>query len=209
MTPTPKEYDRQPHDTDKSWAAFCVYRDMGLERSLEKVAEKHRQNTAKTALRYLKIWSAKHLWVKRCRAFDAEELQRQSIALQKLRAKRKLEIEKEAWDKRTEYKKKASSIRNSPMVRAIESDKGNIFMPTDKWAIRDAVLFDRYADELGIIATGGEAPKINEIEAIKVLAIAGLLPVEFLQIADRSFGELMDKLKEAFGTIKDVATDGD
>ena len=204
MTPTPKEYDRQPHDTDKSWAAFCVYRDMGLERSLEKVRLKRGYST----VRLLERWQGKHLWSERCRVFDNEELQRESIALQKLRAKRKLEIEKEAWDRRTLYKTKAETIRNAPMMKVVEKG-GNIFMPTDKWAIRDAVLFDRYADELGIIATGGEAPKINEIEAIKVLAIAGLLPVEFLQIADRSFGELMDKLKEAFGTIKDVATDGD
>jgi len=204
MTPTPKEYDRQPHDTDKSWAAFCVYRDMGLERSLEKVRLKRGYST----VRLLERWQGKHLWSERCRVFDNEELQRESIALQKLRAKRKLEIEKEAWDRRTLYKTKAETIRNAPMMKVVEKG-GNIFMPTDKWAIRDAVLFDRYADELGIIATGGEAPKINEIEAIKVLAIAGLLPAEFLQIADRSFGELMDKLKEAFGTIKDVATDGD
>ena len=34
-----KIYDRQPTDTDKSWSAFCKYRDMGGDRSLEKVRQ--------------------------------------------------------------------------------------------------------------------------------------------------------------------------
>jgi len=195
MTPTPKEYDRQPHDTDKSWAAFCVYRDMGLERSLEKVAEKHRQNGARTTLRYLQTWSAKHLWVKRCRAFDADESQSQSIALQKERLKARIRIEQDAERYRIRLANRANSMIQQPL--------------RDSWKETDIINFFEASHRFAVIATGGEAPKINEIEAIKVLAIAGLLPVEFLQIADRSFGELMDKLKEAFGTIKDVATDGD
>ena len=34
-----KIYDRQNNDTDKSWAAFCKYRDLGSDCSLEKVRQ--------------------------------------------------------------------------------------------------------------------------------------------------------------------------
>jgi hypothetical protein len=180
-------YDRNSTDTNKSWAAFCVYRDMGLGRSLDKVAEKQYQNSTKTVLGHLKNWSAKHLWVARCKSFDNDELQRQSIALQKERLKARIKLEKDAEKYRAALANRASQMLKEPL--------------RENWREADIINFLEASHRFAVIATGGEAPKINEIEAIKILAIAGCLPVEFLEIADRSFGELMDKLKEAFKVI--------
>lgn len=52
----PEIWERQPRESSKAYAAFCVYRDLGPERSLEKV----RQNLDKPRSRkWLGDWSVK------------------------------------------------------------------------------------------------------------------------------------------------------
>jgi len=53
-------------NSSKEYAAFCIYRDLGPNRSLEKV----RRSGVKTTLRWLQHWSAKYNWVERARAYD-------------------------------------------------------------------------------------------------------------------------------------------
>lgn len=60
-------WERQPGESSKAYAAFCVYRDLGPERSLEKA----RKNLGKTRVRRcLEEWSAKYNWVVRAQAYD-------------------------------------------------------------------------------------------------------------------------------------------
>jgi len=60
-------WERQPGEGSKAYAAFCVYRDLGPERSLEKV----RQNLDKPRTRkWLGDWSVKYNWVERAQAYD-------------------------------------------------------------------------------------------------------------------------------------------
>jgi len=60
-------WERQKNESSKAYAAFCVYRDLGPERSLEKV----RQNLDKPRTRkWLGDWSVKHNWVERANAYD-------------------------------------------------------------------------------------------------------------------------------------------
>ena len=68
FTKGPFTWERQPGETDKSYAAFCVYRDMVLnERSLEATGRK--QNIKN--IRHYADWSKKFGWVERSRAYDA------------------------------------------------------------------------------------------------------------------------------------------
>jgi hypothetical protein len=203
-----KPYDRQPTDTDKSWAAFCMYRDMGRERGLEKLLQKYPENTPKSYLRVLKLWSAKHKWVERCRAFDGEELQRESAILQQRRLERRLKMEEDAWKRRDKLIKRGDTLLAMPIAKPITGEDGTtIYMPTDKWRVSDAVAFYKYADELGIFATGGEKPNMTEIDAVKVLAQAGLLPAEILEAAERGSDALRSLLTEAFQNLKKPVSD--
>ena len=153
----PKPYDRQPSETDKSWAAFCAYRDMGRERSLEKLKQNRAKTGGSNTYSTLTNWSSKYAWVKRCSVFDGEELERESIELQKLRLSRRLQMEKQAWERRDKLIKKADTIARMPLLKPEVSEDGTqIFMPTDKWSIKDAIAFYEYADRLGIFATGGD-----------------------------------------------------
>lgn len=71
-------WDRQPDETGRSYGAFALYRDIGITRSLRKVAaifyEYEPESTPKSHhLRQVKEWSRKNGWVARAEAFDAEE----------------------------------------------------------------------------------------------------------------------------------------
>lgn len=63
-------WERQKGDTDVSYAAFCVYRDMGAKRSLQKAADAYYGKTT-VNLRYFEAWSSDNDWVARCEAYDA------------------------------------------------------------------------------------------------------------------------------------------
>ncbi|WP_425218348.1 hypothetical protein [Tumidithrix helvetica] len=195
MSKSPKPYDRQSHDTDKSWAAFCVYRDMGSDRTIEKL----RIEIGQRSVRHLEKWSSDCGWVERCRQFDADQLKRQSIALQKLRLERRLEMEKDAWDRREKYKKKASQMLTIPITQRIVNDDGStIINPTDKWSLKDAIALDKYADELGILATGGEVKKLDELEALTVLVDCGWFPPDALVRFSQGIESLKLIMQEAF-----------
>lgn len=58
-------WDIQEGESAKAYEAFAVYRDLGAERSIERVAETlHKDHT------FLRKWSARYQWVERARAFD-------------------------------------------------------------------------------------------------------------------------------------------
>lgn len=76
-----RPWDRLPDETEKSFAAFVLYRDMREERSFANLRAKytndapkaHKQKKQTTpALTTVKQWSIKYHWQARCKAFDAE-----------------------------------------------------------------------------------------------------------------------------------------
>lgn len=77
-------WDRQPGETDKSFAALGVYLSLGPWRSLRAACEKIYGKT--TVLKQVEIWSVKFNWVKRAAAFDAAEAAkvREALAAQRL-----------------------------------------------------------------------------------------------------------------------------
>ena len=137
-----------------------MYRDLGRDRSVDKTWKKcgYKHHSLVTQ------WCTKHNWVKRCSAFDEDELQKESIALQKLRLDRRLKMEKEAWVKHEKYAAKAKQMLNIPIATSLVTEDGKtVYNPTDKWTIKDAIALDEYAHKLAIFATGGDAPKLTEI----------------------------------------------
>ena len=171
---------------------------MGRDRSLAKLQQERGDKGDKNIQSILFKWSVKHSWVKRCSAFDDDELERESIALQKLRLSRRLQMEKQAWERRDKLIKKADMIARIPLVKPEMSDDGTqIFMPTDKWSLKDAIAFYQYADSLGLFATGGENKKLDEVEAVTVLADMGLLPQSAVVAITQGFQQFKQVIKEA------------
>jgi len=58
-------WDRMPDESTKAYEAFCVYRDMGVDRSLVNVSQKVTKSRE-----YLARLSSKWDWVARARAYD-------------------------------------------------------------------------------------------------------------------------------------------
>ena len=61
-------WERQPSETNRSFAAFNEYLQMGPQRSLSKLAQKLGKSTT-----LLSGWSARHDWMRRVRAFQHYE----------------------------------------------------------------------------------------------------------------------------------------
>lgn len=58
-------WERQEGEGEKAYEAFTIYRDLGANRSTEKV----RQTSGKNK-RLIERWSSRWKWVERCRAWD-------------------------------------------------------------------------------------------------------------------------------------------
>lgn len=70
-------WDRQDDESPKAHAAFVQYRDLGVERSIDKT----RIRLGKTAgyARHLETWSSQYRWVERAAAWDTAEQKRKDI----------------------------------------------------------------------------------------------------------------------------------
>jgi len=77
-------FKRLPSDTDKSFEAFCIYRDMGANRSLKAVAEKLDKSDT-----IIGRWSTQHDWVNRVADYDtsmdAKSLDKQAERQEKIK----------------------------------------------------------------------------------------------------------------------------
>lgn len=66
---------QQANETAQAYAAFCTYRDLAAERSIDAVARQlsgHRESTKRAPGR-LKKWSVAHDWAARARAWDQHQ----------------------------------------------------------------------------------------------------------------------------------------
>lgn len=74
-SPESQTWERLPNETDKAFAAFCQYLELGPDRSIGQAHQ--RQNSGKTAAksRWWEEWSSQYDWVARARAFDSWEWQ--------------------------------------------------------------------------------------------------------------------------------------
>lgn len=71
-------WERQPGETLRAYTAFCLYRDIGLGRSIDSAWRLHAaaedvQPTNGRAPRTWRNWSRHNDWVSRCAAWDARQ----------------------------------------------------------------------------------------------------------------------------------------
>lgn len=60
-------WERLPNEPTKQYLAFCIYRDIGLNRSILKVAKEWSEGGHASKL---KEWSSKYHWVERAASYD-------------------------------------------------------------------------------------------------------------------------------------------
>ena len=79
---TPQPWERRESESTKAYEAFCIYRDMGRERSLSKVAEKLQKSET-----LMGRWSRTYDWVRRAAKWDDEQDRIERETAQKEQAK--------------------------------------------------------------------------------------------------------------------------
>lgn len=92
-------WERHPSESPQAYAAFCIYRDLGLRRSLAATAgfyfletgdDTHgRTGVTPSRRRQLARWSSEHRWVDRVTAWDEE--QDRELRLRRIEAVREAE----------------------------------------------------------------------------------------------------------------------
>lgn len=94
-------YEKLESETQKAYEAFCVYRDMGISRSLERVIQEGGRSST-----IVQKWSSLHNWVERVNAYD---LVQEAIARQILE-----EENREAYrQKLRKYRQENEDIGNA------------------------------------------------------------------------------------------------
>ena len=68
MAKQPDPWERQEDESTKAYEAFCIYRDMGIQRSLSKVAEQLQKSDT-----LMGRWSRTFDWVERAAQWDSEQ----------------------------------------------------------------------------------------------------------------------------------------
>lgn len=63
-----KPWERQENESAKAFEAFCIYRDMGIQRSVRKVARELGKSETLMAR-----WSGNYDWVERAASWDEEQ----------------------------------------------------------------------------------------------------------------------------------------
>jgi hypothetical protein len=68
MVDSAEAWERRPGESTAAWAAFACYRDLGLARSIGKVAARLAKSRT-----LIERWSTAHRWVLRAEAWDREQ----------------------------------------------------------------------------------------------------------------------------------------
>ena len=112
---TPEPWERREKESTKAYEAFCIYRDMGRERSLSKVAEKLQKSYT-----LIGRWSRENGWVDRAAKWDDEQDRIERETAQKEQAKAIKEMRKRHADLGTAMLIKAAQALKSIPVNEIK-----------------------------------------------------------------------------------------
>lgn len=178
-------WEQQPTDTDQSYSAFCVYRDLGVRRSLVEASRKYYdlgdEPIAGTSpkLRQMKSWSATHNWVARANAYD--------LYLDEQARYEQLEAVKE-------MRRRHAAVASMALAKAAERLR---VASSESLSISDASRLLDLAVKIERLARG-EASERHELSGVNGGAITHDIGIrdemfdKFKQMADRATKRLQD-----------------
>lgn len=159
-TETRNEWDRQPGESARAFAAFCVYRDDGAGRSLRATVDK-----TGTKLTQIGAWSRRHGWVSRVEAYDAhmarlEQAAREQALEAEARkwAERRLQQREREWETAAALHERAVQMLAHPMTRTKSEDGKSVIVPAGWW-MRDIPAFVDLASKLARLASEMETDR--------------------------------------------------
>lgn len=132
-------WERQEDESTKAYEAFCVYRDMGIQRSVRKVARE--LNKSETLMAR---WSTTYNWVDRAAAWDSE--QDRVVRQQQL-------------DDIKKMRKRHATLAEDMLLKAAQALK---FIPEDEVKASDISRLVEVASKLERISRGDSGDVIEE-----------------------------------------------
>ncbi len=160
MTDTAQPFDAAlPGESDRAYAAFCVYRDYGPERSISKARQEYKAQHPRSRpyQNTWEGWSSKYSWVARSQTYDQHM---DSVALEereRLWKERQGEIAEREYEIGMALLSKAEDILAAPVyqkrVEGEGKDKVTIIEPV-KFRMNDAQRLARTGADLGRRASG-------------------------------------------------------
>ena len=135
-----KPWEQQPSESGQAYKAFCVYRDLGLERQIKlayRTATK-RPDSDQVSGRWSQ-WAKRYEWEQRARAYDAHLANVEQQAREREVARRATEIERRrkeaqdiAWALFEELKAKLQQMLKLPVITVTDTDGKKTVNPA-KW----------------------------------------------------------------------------
>lgn len=157
-------WQRQPNESDKAFEAFTAYRDLGPQRSIDKLRAVIPKNRA-----LLGRWSAKFDWVARVQAYD-DSLDDKQLTLKDTMivdkaqewSERQLAHRQKEWELAQTLIIKAERMLEWPIAQVeniteIYPDgrtKAITIVKPSKWGFRDAGAIIDLADKLARLSSG-------------------------------------------------------
>jgi hypothetical protein len=217
-------YSRRVGESQKAFVAYCVYRDLGAERSLTGVTQKlHKSAT------FLGRWSRKWGWVERAVAFDADlaeqERKAKEYALKveaRKWAKRKLEVLEQDWQEAESLGKRIEQMMVFPLQTVEhktteESKDGKTFVTNITyikpvgWSYRDVINGRALVWRMRRLCVG--LTTANTTSTVQGTGEGGAIVVEDIEaVRDRrwqaAMPALMRLMRKELGMVGDVLHGG-
>lgn len=158
-------WERQDAESAKAYSAFVVYRDMGLERSIDAAYRGYvgDEKSRKEATGHFKRWASKHDWLSRAKAYDAERER------ERLREHGTAEIEA-FRDSQIVFAKAAKEAARGLLIKASRRMGNMSEVELKTMSIKDMVACFRAAAAVGEAATNAEATAIGAAALMEDLA---------------------------------------
>ena len=129
----PMVWDQQEQETSKAFEAFAAYRDMGIERSIAKVAEKLGKST-----QTLTKWSVPNNWINRALSYDRHQsgIERSIIQRKKMDTGRmRLKLREGAYQVCRKLIPQILEMLDSPLWEdVVDGRSGQIVRMPAKWS---------------------------------------------------------------------------
>lgn len=159
-------WEKQPGESDSSWTCFCVYRDMGRERSYNRLVEKLEKPIHITTLRK---WGTEFNWVERCRVYD-DCLESEAMRLRQERMRDEYSLKLEAYRNDAEtISKELMAVANKAMEVVLREIDTRLATPEPLTASELAALI-RAATTLTESGMELMADAIGVEEIVEILA---------------------------------------
>lgn len=169
-------WDRQPKESAPAYAAFVVYRDLGVDRSLAVVGKKLGKSAP-----LMERWSVTHDWLARVAAYEAhldriaQDAREKATAAEAAKwAKRREQQREREWELADQLAQKAKAMLDFPISRMTTEKDGKTYIiePAD-W---------NFAAAARIVDTQAKLARLaSEMETERTIT---LTPAQAAQMSD-------------------------